>query len=62
MRMTKSSRRMLSLVLVAGLGWGMALVAGCGPEGAGEAPKLKGSKDDIQKQMQPPLTTKAKKR
>ena len=62
MRMIKYSRMTLSLAVLVGLGWGMVLVAGCGPEGAGEAPKLKGSKDDIQKQMQPPLTTKAKKR
>jgi hypothetical protein len=38
----------LGAVLIAGvLG-----VAGCSPEGAGSAPKLKGSKDEIQKATQ----------
>ena len=34
-------------ILLAGLG-----LTGCSPEGAGSAPKLKGSKDEIQKATQ----------
>jgi hypothetical protein len=38
----------LALAILLGV-WGLA---GCGPEGAGSAPKLKGSKDEIQKATQ----------
>jgi hypothetical protein len=31
---------------------GYVAVAGCGSEGAGSAPKLKGNKDEIQKALQ----------
>jgi hypothetical protein len=31
---------------------GCVVVAGCGSEGAGSAPKLKGNKDEIQKALQ----------
>jgi hypothetical protein len=31
---------------------GYVVVAGCSSEGAGSAPKLKGSKDEIQKALQ----------
>lgn len=60
MRMIKSARLTLSLMVVVGIGWGMLLGAGCAPDGAGAAPKLKGSKDEIQKQSQPPLPDKKK--
>lgn len=41
-------RSILGLATLVGA-WG---VCGCAPEGAGSAPKLKGSKDEIQKATQ----------
>ena len=44
------------------LGLGVAGVPGCGPEGVESAPKMKGKKDDIQKEGSglPPTPTKTK--
>jgi len=40
----------LAMVLITLAGY--IVVAGCGSEGAGSAPKLKGNKDEIQKALQ----------
>ncbi len=47
-------RAIVTWLLLCVLAFPAGLMVGCGPEGAGSAPKLKGSKDEIQKQMQPP--------
>ncbi len=60
MRMIKSARMTMVLMVVVAIGWGMMVGPGCGSDGAGSAPKLKGSKDDIQKASQPPLPDKRK--
>jgi hypothetical protein len=42
------ARRAMVVAMLAGC----VIVAGCSPEGAGSAPKLKGNKDEIQKALQ----------
>jgi len=46
--MSDRARRATVVVMLAGC----VVVAGCGSEGAGSAPKLKGNKDEIQKALQ----------
>ncbi len=45
-------RRTLATVMIAGV----FTLAGCTPEGYESAPKMKGSKDEIQKSLAPPAT------
>jgi hypothetical protein len=58
-RIGTATRRSL-LALASGPLLGFFVLSGCSPEGANSAPKLKGSKDEIQKATQSGVPGRAK--
>jgi hypothetical protein len=54
----RSLRSLLGRLIATGILLGTFSVAGCSDPEAGSAPKMKGTKDEIQKELAPPAPSK----